>query len=181
MERNFVLTLLICVLGILLKIIIFVLNSNGMYVQGTNFSQDVIDLTINIIILLSVTRMVMYKLKDKVLKALTVVFAIFLIGSNFCWWLIIDSDAKYTTFYSPNKDEDFVVKETRHSEVYQLSKFKLLSKKLVDISGDDGYRMFYENKYELEWMDHNKLKIHYLFDPISSNDYKDVTITYKEY
>ncbi|MCL9638419.1 hypothetical protein L2095_27430 [Bacillus zanthoxyli] len=166
MERNLVLTLLICVLGILLKIIIFVLNSSGIYVQGTNFSQGIVNLTINTLILLSIIRIVMYKLKDNVLKILTVILATFLIVSNFSWWLIIDSDAKYTTFYSPNKNEEFVFKETRHSEVYQLSKFKLLSKKLADVRGDDGYKMFYENKYKLEWMDHNKLKIHYLFDPI---------------
>ena len=180
MGRSFVLTLLICVLGTLLKIMIFVLNSNGIYVQGTNFSQGIINLTINTLILLSIIRIVMYKLKDNVLKTLTVIFATFLIVSNFSWWLVIDSDAKYTTFYSPNKNEEFVVKETRHSEVYQLAELKLLSKKLVDVNGDDGYRMFYENKYKLEWMDHNKLKIHYLFDPISPNDYKDVTIKYKE-
>lgn len=180
MERNFILTVLICVLGIILKIIIFVLNSSGIYVQGTNFSQGIINLTINALILLSIIRIIMCKLKDNVLKTITVIFATFFILSNFSWWLIIDSDAKYTTFYSPNKNKEFVVKETRHSEVYQLSKFKLLSKKLVNVSGDDGYRMFYETKYKLEWMDHNKLKIHYLFDPINPNDYKDVTIKYKE-
>jgi len=181
LERNFVVAILICVLSILLRIIIFVLNSNGIYVQDTNFSQDMINLTINTIILLSGTRIVMYKLKDKTLKTLTVICATFLIVSNFCWWLIIDSDAAYTAFYSPNRNEEFVVKETRHNEVYQLLKFKILSKKLVDIRGDDGYKMFYEDTYKLEWMDHNKLKIHYLFDPISPSVYKDVTITYKEY
>jgi hypothetical protein len=179
--RNFSVTLSICVLSILLRIIIFVLNSNGIYVQGSNFSQDIIKLTINIVILLSVTRIIMYKLKDKTLKTITVICATFLIVSNFCWWLIIDSDATYTAFYSPNRNEEFVVKETRHSEVYQLLKFKILSKKLVDIRGDDGYRMFYEDNYKLEWMDHHKLKIHYLFDPISPSDYKDVTVAYKEY
>ncbi|MGG2087225.1 hypothetical protein ABFY59_09510 [Priestia aryabhattai] len=181
MERNFVVTLSICVLSILLKVILIVLNSNGIYVQGTNFSQGIINLTISIAILLSVTRIIMYKLKDKTFKTLTVVCAAFLIVSNFCWWLFINSDAAYTTFHSPNRNEAFVVKETRHSEVYQLLKFKLLLKKLVDIRGDDGYRMFYGDKYKLEWMDHNKLKIHYLFDPISPDDYKDVTVTYKEY
>lgn len=70
MERNFIVTLSICVLSILLRIIIFVLNSNGIYVQGTNFSQDIIKLTINTIILLSVTGIIMYKLKDKTLKPL---------------------------------------------------------------------------------------------------------------
>jgi hypothetical protein len=183
LERNFIIMLSICLLSILLKIILIVLNSNSIYVQGTNFSQGIINLTISIAILLSVTRIIMYKLKDKTLKTLTVVCAAFLIVSNFCWWLIIDSDATYTTFHSPspNRNEAFVVKETRHSEVYQLLKFKLLSKKLVDIRGDDGYRMFYGDKYKLEWMDHNKLKIHYLFDPISPDDYKDVTVTFKEY
>ncbi|MBZ6486428.1 hypothetical protein CCZ20_22240 [Priestia aryabhattai] len=181
MERNFVVTLSICVLSILLKVILIVLNSNGIYVQSTNFSQEIINLTINIVILLSITRIIMYKLKDKTFKTLTVICAPFLIVSNFCWWLMIDSDATYTTCYSPNRNEAFVVKETRHSEVYQLLKFKLLSKKLVDIRGDDGYRMFYEDSYKLEWMNQNKLKIHYLFDPISPNDYKDVTVTYKEY
>ncbi|MET3687619.1 hypothetical protein ABIC37_003139 [Priestia megaterium] len=181
MERNFVVTLSICVLNILLRIILFVLNSNGIYVQGTNFSQDIINLTINTIILLSVTRIIMYKLKDRTLKTLTVICVTFLIVSNFCWWLIIDSDATYTAFYSPNRNEEFVVKETHHSEVYQLLKFKILARKLVDISGDDGYRMFYEDTYKLEWLDHHKLKIHYLFDPISPNDYKNVTVTYKEY
>lgn len=181
MERNFIVTLSICVLSILLRIIIFGLNSIGIYVQDTNFSQDIIKLTINTIILLSVTRIIMYKLKDKTLKTLTVICATFLIVSNFCWWLIIDSDATYTAFYSPNRNEEFVVKETRHSEVYQLLKVRLFSRKLVDIHGDDGYRMFYEDNYKLEWMDHNKLKIHYLFDPILPSDYKDVTVTYKEY
>ncbi|MGR6339653.1 hypothetical protein ACU5CE_17615 [Priestia megaterium] len=180
MERNFIVTLSICVLSILLRIIIFVLNSNGIYVQGTNFSQDIIKLTINTIILLSVTGIIMYKLKDKTLKTLTVIWATFLIVSNFCWWLIIDSDATYTAFYSPNRNEEFVVKETRHSEVYQRLKFKILARKLVDIS-DDGYRMFYEDTYKLVWMGHHKLKIYYLFDPISPNDYKNVTVTYKEY
>ncbi|PVC69227.1 hypothetical protein C2I27_14025 [Priestia megaterium] len=181
MGRNFVITLFICVLSILLKIIMLVLNVNGIYVQGTNFSQDTIDLIINTVILLSVTRIIMYKLKDKTLKTLTVICSTFLIVSNFCWWLLIDNDTAYTTFYSPSRNEAFVVKETRHSEVYQLLKFKLLSKKLVDIRGDDGYRMFYEDNYKLEWMNQNKLKIHYLFDPISPNDYKNVTVTYKEY
>lgn len=179
--RNFVITLFICVLSILLKIIMLVLNLNGIYVQGTNFSQDTIDLIINTVILLSVTTIIMYKLKDKTLKTFTVICSTFLIVSNFCWWLLIDSDTVYTTFYSPSRNEAFVVKETRHSEVYQLLKFKLLSKKLVDIRGDDGYRMFYEDNYKLEWMNQNKLKIHYLFDPISPNDYKNVTVTYKEY
>ena len=129
MGRNFVITLFICVLSILLKIIMLVLNLNGIYVQGTNFSQDTINLTINTLILLSVTRIIMYKLKENV-KTLTVICSTFLIVSNFCWWLLIDSDTAYTTFYSPSRNEAFVVKETRHSEVYQLLKFKLLSKNL---------------------------------------------------
>jgi len=122
----------------------------------------------------------MYKLKDKISKSLIVILAVFLILSNFCLWLIIDSDAQYTNFHSPDTSEEFVVKETRHSEVYQLMKFKILSKKLADIRGDDGYRMFADHKYKLEWLKHNRLKINYLFDPIKPNDYQAVIIKYRK-
>lgn len=123
----------------------------------------------------------MYKIKDSITRAVIIgLLSFFLIVSMIQWWFPY-SDVRYIYFTSPDKEETFVIEETRYSEVYQISESGILTFHLANISGDDGLRMFSENMYKLEWKKPNTLKIYYVHDYMKPNQYEEISVQYRNY
>ncbi|WP_445480580.1 hypothetical protein ACULLL_10705 [Lysinibacillus irui] len=120
-----------------------------------------------------------YKFRNKGDTAIAVFFSFFILAFTLVYGLL-SSGAKYTIFSSPNNQESFVVVETGHGEIYQMSNTRLFMKHLVNISTDDGFDPFSEGAYQLKWNKPNEFVIRYAFDYMTPNDYsQEVTIKYK--
>jgi len=111
--------------------------------------------------------------------AIAVFFSFFILAFTFVNGLL-SADAKYTTFSSPNNQQSFVVVETYHGEIYQLSNTQLFMKYLADKSTDDVYKPFSKGAYQLKWNEPNKLVIRYASDYMKPHDYNQkVIVEYK--
>lgn len=111
--------------------------------------------------------------------AIVVLFSFFILTFTFVTTLI-SSEAKYTTFSSPNNQASFVVIETFHGEIYQMSNTRLFMKHLANTRTDDGYKPFSEGAYRLKWNEPNELVIKYAFNYMTPDDYsQEVTVKYK--
>lgn len=91
---------------------------------------------------------------------------------------LISSNAEYSTFSSPDKQERFLIIETGHSKIYQLSDAGLFITYVTNVRTDDGYKPFSNDAYHLEWKEPNKLLIQYVFDYMKPNNYEEVSIIY---
>lgn len=173
--------LLVCfILSISLLLLLVSLAFNGIYLQiGTpGITYHFINCFLIFFILITGIYIIHHRFKDKGITLIAIVASSFISGFVLLYGLII-LEAKYTTFSSPNKQENFVVIETGYGKVYQLSKTGLFMSHLTDIKTDDGYQPFSKGKYQLEWGKSNELVIKYVFDYMNTDNYEEVKIKYK--
>ncbi|MFX3631577.1 MAG: hypothetical protein ACE3L7_20185 [Candidatus Pristimantibacillus sp.] len=179
----FIKTSIICVVCLFFKTLIMILNSKDLYFQPISLikigvSQSELNLILTLIALVSGTIAIIFKTKYTLVKVLILLLSTTLIIGNIFIWMILFSEAKYIFFTSPNNKENFVIKELKYSKIYQVSKTKLFTKHITDISGDDGYRMFSDNQYRLEWEEPNTLIIYYVFDYMHMDKFSKRTVKY---
>ncbi|WP_088051172.1 hypothetical protein [Virgibacillus dakarensis] len=174
LKTPFGITLIIFICIVCLKVTIGILNSNDIYLQ----KQHQIDMLLTVVAAFSGIMVFMFKVKDNVIREVLIAVFSFVLIVSIVKCLFLYSDARYIYFTSPDKKESFVVEETMHSEIYQISNSGMFKTHLVNIRSDDGFRVFSNNKYQLKWVEPNLLKIHYVFD-ISSNKYKEVEVRYE--
>ena len=98
-----------------------------------------------------------------------VLFSFFILAFTFVTTLL-SSEAKYTTFSSPNNKANFVVIESFQGKIYQMSKTGLFMKNLAKMRTDDVYQPFSEGAYELEWNEPNELVIRYAFNYMTPDE-----------
>ncbi|MGD7043073.1 hypothetical protein [Jeotgalibacillus proteolyticus] len=163
--------------SVLLLFTLLALQINGVSVYigapPVGISHNVISNLLIIVAIASFTHL----FKDRVIKAVIIVLAIFFIGIPSLPNLLFEKE--YTTFSSPDNQEEFVVVERGYGRLYQLSNLGLYMTYLTDIETDNGYKPFSNGSYKLEWEEPNRLTIQYRFDNISDSLSKDISINYK--
>lgn len=178
--KTFIKIILVC--SLIFLFILTLLSMNGIYIQlgipSVGISHQFLNLLFIFTTVFSGVYLINYKQKDKALKGIVAAIGLFLLIIPLLNW-IMSSDAEYITFTSPDKKEKFLIIETGHGELYQLSDSKLFMIHLADINTDDGFKPFTNKAFKLEWEEPNKLFIHYAFDYMEPDKYQKISITYK--
>ncbi|WP_047980680.1 hypothetical protein [Ornithinibacillus contaminans] len=164
------------IISILLLFTFILLSTNGINVQIGTPPTGISHNTISNLLIISAIASLTYLFKDRVIKAVIIVVGMFSIIIPSLPNLL--SEAEYTTFSSPDNQEEFVVIERGYGRLYQLSNLGFYMTYLTDIKTDDGYKPFSEGAYKLEWEEPN-LIIHYRFDYMSDSLSKEISIKYK--
>ncbi|TKC19622.1 hypothetical protein [Robertmurraya kyonggiensis] len=180
-EKANIIAIGVLITSTILIMLLYFLKSWGVYVQLGTPPQGVSLRILFILLTIVATVSGLYLSKDKIFDICIGALCLFIILSNlFSWWLF-DSNAVYTIFSSPDKNEHFLVVETGYGTLYQLSSSGLFMTELAVIRTDDGYKPISKGAYRLEWKEQNKLIINYAFDYMAPNEYRKMNIEYKTY
>ncbi|ALC83511.1 MULTISPECIES: hypothetical protein [Bacillus] len=170
------------ILSLFFLLISYLFTMKGIYIQFGTPAKGINHQFLNglfiITTVVSGVYLINYKQKDKVIRGIVIgigsfIFALVLLNGLEYY------DAEYTTFSSPDSQESFLIIETGHGEIYQLSNSGLFMTHLTNIRTDDGYKPFLNGAYQLEWKEPNELLIKYVFDYMEPNNFQEVTVTYK--
>ncbi|MBK3497077.1 hypothetical protein JFL43_19995 [Viridibacillus sp. YIM B01967] len=175
--------LVVCfILSVSFLLLLYFLTTKGIYIQIGTPPNGIHHYFLNCLLIfftfLSGIYLIHYKFNDKGLTIIAIGISSF-ISVFVLLYGLMTLEAKYTKFSSPNKQENFVVIETGHGEVYQLLNTGLFMTHLTDIRTDDGFKPFSDGAYQLEWKKTNELLVKYVFDYMSPENYHEVTVTYK--
>ena len=179
-KNNHPIILIFFIFNITLLLIIYFLTTKGIFIQigVPGLQHHYINGIFLFSALISGILLIHYKFHDKGLTFIAIFLSLFISFFVMMYGLLI-FDAKYTTFSSPNKQVHFVVIETGHGDIYQMSNTGLFITHLASIRTDDGFQPFNKGAYRLEWKSGNTLMIKYGFYAQSPlKDYHEMTVTY---
>jgi len=183
-KRNYLMAAKITlVCSVILLMILIFLSIKNIYVQlgmpTGGISHQFLSGLCVISIILSANYLINYRIKDKVIKGVVTGVGVFLLLLMIFINWIPSSNAKFTTFTSPDKKEVFVIKETGYGQLYQLSNSKFFMIHLVDIRTNNGYKPFSNHTYKLEWDSPDKLTILYVSDYMQPDNYEKISVSYQ--
>ncbi|PLR78627.1 hypothetical protein CU633_04275 [Bacillus sp. V3-13] len=162
--------------SMILLLILLVLDAKGIYVQLGPPSSGVSHHIISILLIIAAVISAVYLLKDRGMKWIAIGIGLFFISLTSVPELLTETE--YTTFFSPDRNEKFVVIEKGYVKLYQLSNSGLFMTALTSFDTDRGYKPFSEGAYELEWVSPHTLIIHYAFDYRLETDFKTIEVQY---
>lgn len=167
---------------ILIRIIFFVLNRMfDIYFLVFNINQSAINLIINILIIVITTLILNNKFNKRTLKYIINFISLISIGVLLFINLIFN-EKSYFYFESPNKSHTLVIEE---DSIFLLGQSKFYERKGLifiedlnsEITTDDGYRPFSNNRYNLKWMNDNSVELEY-DNGTGSEEYKKIIIKF---